>query len=114
MPQTLNAIMMTVGLSVLAVLGDYFLKLAGTQVSPFKSKWFLIGLLLYALSAFGAVYVLKHIKLATVGVVYCVSLILMLTVMGVVFFKESLNGMEVIGIVLALASLLLLGRYASS
>jgi small multidrug resistance pump len=113
MTQSFNALLLTVGLSLCAVVGDYFLKVAGTNESPFRTKWFLAGLLMYALSAFGAVYVLKHVKLATIGVVYCVSLILMLTALGVVFFKESLNITEFIGIVLALAALLLLGRFAS-
>jgi multidrug transporter EmrE-like cation transporter len=113
MSQTVNAMLLTVGLSLFAVVGDYFLKMAGTNDNPFRTKWFIAGMLMYALSAFGAVYVLKHIKLATVGVVYCVSLILLLTTLGVVFFKESLHWSELIGILLALASLLLLGRFAS-
>jgi multidrug transporter EmrE-like cation transporter len=113
MTQTCNALLLTVGLSLFAVVGDYFLKMAGSSDSPFRTKWFIAGLLMYALSAFGAVYVLKHVKLATVGVVYCVSLILLLTALGVVIFKESLNFTELIGIVLALAALLLLGRFAS-
>ena len=54
----------------------------------------------------------KHLKLATISVLYSVSLVLLLTAIGVVLFRESLNYFEVIGIVLAVISLVLLMRFA--
>jgi multidrug transporter EmrE-like cation transporter len=54
---------------------------------------------------------MRHLKLATIGVVYSVCMILLLTGMGVVFFGESLNRYEVAGIVLAIAAVLLLSRF---
>jgi drug/metabolite transporter (DMT)-like permease len=50
-------------------------------------------------------------KLATIGVLYSVSMILLLTTIGVVVFRESLNRFEIFGIVLAVASLVLLIRF---
>ena len=111
MTQTIMAILATVGLSVLAVIGDYFLKVAGRQQGPFKTWGFLIGLAAYACSAFVAVYVLKHLKLATVGVVYCLSLTLLLTALGVLVFGERLQIYEIIGIIMALVSLCMLARF---
>ena len=55
---------------------------------------------------------MKHLKLATISVLYSVSLVLLLTAIGVVLFQESLNSFEVIGIVLAVISLVLLMRFA--
>jgi small multidrug resistance pump len=55
--------------------------------------------------------VMKHLKLATVGVVYSISMVLLLTAVGVVMFKESLNGYEIAGLVVAVGSLLLLTRF---
>ena len=55
---------------------------------------------------------MRHLKLATISVLYSVSLVLLLTAIGVVLFGESLNYFEVIGIVLAVASLVLLMRFA--
>ena len=55
---------------------------------------------------------MKHLKLATISVLYSVSLVLLLTAIGVVLFQESLNHFEVIGIVLAVVSLVLLIRFA--
>ena len=70
------------------------------------------GFALYASTAFGWVMVMKHLKLATISIVYSVSMVLMLTAVGVVFFRESLSYYETAGIVLALASLVLLMRFA--
>src|SRR5437879_13625655 len=47
---------------------------------------------------------MRHLKLATISVLYSVSLVLLLTAIGVVLFRESLNYFEVIGIVLGVAS----------
>jgi multidrug transporter EmrE-like cation transporter len=55
---------------------------------------------------------MKQLKLATISVIYSVSLVLLLTAIGVVLFRESLNYFEVIGIMLAVASLVLLMRFA--
>jgi small multidrug resistance pump len=106
------AILVTVGFSIVGVVGDYFLKLASEQQSSFRSKWFYIGLVVYSSTAFGWVFVMKHLKLGTISGVYSVSMIVLLTTMGVVIFKETLNYYEVAGLVLAVASLILLMRFA--
>src|SRR5262245_4412213 len=95
------AILVTVAFSVIGVAGDYFLKLASGREQPLRSAWFYFGFALYASTAFGWVYVMQHLKLATIGVVYSVSMILLLTAVGVVLFRESLNLYEMAGIGLA-------------
>jgi multidrug transporter EmrE-like cation transporter len=55
---------------------------------------------------------MSRLKLATISVLYSVSLVLLLTAVGVVLFRESLSYFEVIGIILAVASLVLLMRFA--
>jgi drug/metabolite transporter (DMT)-like permease len=61
--------------------------------------------------AFGWVFLMKHLKLATVSVVYCVSMVLLLAAVGVIGFKETLIGYEIAGIVMAIASLVLSVRF---
>ena len=97
---------------MIGVLGDYFLKLASTRVEPLRTGWFYLGFALYASTAFGWVFVMRHLKLATISVLYSVSMVLLLTAVGVVVFRESLNHFELAGIVLAVASLILLMRFA--
>lgn len=112
MDRQTTAVLVTVGFSVVGVVGDYFLKLASGRDQPLRSGWFYLGFALYASTAFGWVYVMRHLKLATIGVLYSVSMILLLTAVGVVLFGESLSTSEAVGIVLALASLALLTRFA--
>jgi small multidrug resistance pump len=111
MDKTALAVIVTIAFSVVGVIGDYFLKLASAQDQSLKSPAFYIGFVIYAATAFGWVFVMKHLKLGTVGVVYCVSMVLLLTAIGVVAFKETLNGYEIAGLVMAVGSLLLLTRF---
>ena len=106
------AILVTIGFSAWGVLGDYLLKLASVQKSPLRGKWFYLGFAVYASTAFGWVFVMKHLKLATISVVYSMSMILLLTAIGTFVFRESLNGFEIVGIVLAVISMVLLIRFA--
>src|SRR6266478_8543166 len=106
------AVLVTIAFSVIGVLGDYFLKVASAREQPLRTGWFYLGFALYASTAFGWVFVMRHLKLATISVLYSVSMVLLLTAIGVVLFQESLNYFEVIGIVLAVISLVLLMRFA--
>ena len=106
------AVLVTIAFSVIGVLGDYFLKLASAREQPLRVSSFYLGFALYASTAFGWVFVMKYLKLATISVLYSVSLVLLLTAIGVMLFQESLSYFEVIGIVLAVISLVLLMRFA--
>ncbi|MEO8605298.1 MAG: transporter [bacterium] len=106
------AVLVTVAFSTLGVVGDYFLKLASQEERPLTSRWFLIGFSVYASTAFGWVFVMRHLKLATISVLYSVSMVLLLTTVGAVFFRESLSATEVLGLAMAIGSLVLLVRFA--
>ena len=112
MDKTWIAVVVTIIFSIVGVTGNYFLKLASNYNNPIRSGWFYIGFALYASTAFGWVFVMKYLKLATISVLYSVSIILLLTAVGFVFFKEVLNPYEIAGLVLAIASLVLLARFA--
>ena len=102
----------TIGFSIVGVVGDYFLKLASSEDNPLRSRWFYVGFLVYASTAFGWVFVMRYQKLGTIGVVYSVSMVLLLTLVGTRWFGESLNYSEMAGIVLVILSLILLVRFA--
>ncbi len=105
-------LLVTVAFSVVGVVGDYLLKLASEQKAPLRSGWFYVGFAVYASTAFGWVYVMRHLKLATIGAVYSVSMILLLTGVGVTAFRQPLNASEVAGLAMAVGSLILLMRFA--
>ena len=106
------AVIVTLAFSVVGVPGDYFLKLASREEASLRSPWFYVGFALYAATAFGWVFVMKHLKLGTISVLYSVSMVLLFTAVGVLFFRETLSYPEVVGRVLAIASLVLLVRFA--
>jgi multidrug transporter EmrE-like cation transporter len=111
MDKTGLAFVVAAVMSAVGIAGDYFLKRASGAASPLATRDFAAGLTLYASTAFAWVWVMRHLKLATIGVVYSVCMVLMLTAMGVLFFGESVNRYEAAGIGLALASLALLSRF---
>jgi drug/metabolite transporter (DMT)-like permease len=110
-PKTL-AVVVTLAFSVIGVLGDYFPKLASQEENSLRTPWFYIGFVLYAATAFGWVFVMKHLKLGTISVLYSVSMVLLLTAIGVVIFREALNYAEIAGLIMAIAALILLVRFA--
>lgn len=107
----MNPIILIVILSAIGVLGDVFLKIAGKDHKGVDTKWFILGLVTYAATAFGWFYVIKHIKLSSVGILYALSTAFILVGVGVIYFHDSLNTYEIVGIVLAIVSLFLLNRF---
>ena len=106
------AVIVTIAFSIVGVLGDYFLKLASKEDESLRTPWFYIGFALYAATAFGWLFVMKHLKLATISVLYSVSMIVLLTAVGVIAFRESLSYSEMLGLGMAIAALFLLVRFA--
>jgi small multidrug resistance pump len=110
-PKTL-AVIVTIAFSVVGVCGDYFLKLASREENSLSTPWFYVGFTLYASTAFGWVFVMKHLKLGTISVLYSVSMVVLLTAVGVVIFREKLNYAEVAGLIMAIGAMILLVRFA--
>jgi small multidrug resistance pump len=106
------AVMVTIAFSLVGVLGDYFLKRASQEENSLLSPWFYLGFALYSATAFGWVFVMKHLKLATISVLYSVSMVVFLTALGVVIFREKLGYGELAGLAMAVGALVLLVRFA--
>ena len=104
-------ILIVVAITLAGVVGDYFLKLAGSGSHYIELKWFFAGALIYASTSAGWFFIMKYMKLSTLGVVYAVTIVISLAIMGSLFFKESLSAYEIIGIFLGIISILLLGRF---
>ena len=104
--------LIAIGLALVGVVGDGFVKEATTTKGTVEIEYFIAGLLIYAVTAFGWFYVMKTMKLSTIGVFYAVSTVLFLTLAGFLFFGEHLNTAEWVGVTMAIASLAILGRFA--
>jgi small multidrug resistance pump len=94
------------------VLGDSLLKRAGEGATYISWAWFVPGFVVYALTAFGWFYILKEMKLTDMGVAYALSNVILLVLVGVFVFGERLNTYEIIGLGMAVMSIILLARFA--
>ena len=99
-------------LAIAGVVGDFFLKMAGYGTKYLDLKWFVPGLLVYASLSYAWFYVMKQVKLSTVGVFYSLFTVLLLVAIGTLYFHEKLNAYELLGIAAAIVSVILLSRFA--
>lgn len=106
------ALLATIGLCIVTVVGDYLLKRASNHPAPLNSWWFVAGFVVYSSTAFGWLYVMRHLRFATFGAVYAVASVLLLALVGVLFLGESLKWQEVVGIAMAVGAVVLLARFA--
>ena len=105
------AFWIVMSLSAVCVVADYWLKRASDLPHPIRSVPFVAGISLYAVSAFGWVYVFRHFKLATISAFFSLFVVVALAITGVVAFRESLSATETVGLGCAVAALILLGRF---
>lgn len=106
------AIAIIILLSALGAVGDYFLKIAGNGERFINFKFFSVGCIIFILLAVGWFYALKYIKFSTIGVVYGVSTMILMVIIGVLFFNEKLDAREMIGIASGIISIVLLAKFA--
>lgn len=99
-------------IACVTVAGDYCLKRASLQEYLHRSVWFWFGCGIYAATAAGWAAVMRHMKLATIGVLFSVFSVLFIALLGVAVFGERLGWREITGIALAIIAVVLLGRFA--
>jgi len=107
----MKSFLIVVALAMLGVVGDFFIKLAGNNATKVDFKFLTIGSIIYFASAFGWLFAMRHLKLATLGTIYALATSLLLVVLGVGVFREQLRLQEIVGVVLAATSLALLGQF---
>lgn len=99
-------------LVVLGTIGDFYMKLAGKEDKFIDWKLFLFGSIAWGLTIPGWFLAMKYMKLATAGVLYSLFIVIFSVSLGYFYFRESLNPYEIIGVISAVISLLLLSRFA--
>lgn len=112
MDTILIAFLAGIALSVITVIADALIKYASLQEALSGWRILIIGSILYGLTAFGWFFVMRKIKLSTLGVLYGVSCVLLLTLISAFYFKEKISPIEIFGISLAIISLIILSRFA--
>lgn len=106
------AFLIGIGLSAVTVFADFVIKQASLQNSFSGWKLLLAGAVIYGMTALGWFFVMRNIKLSTLGALYGVSCVLFLTLVSIFYFKESIVPLELLGIGMAIFSLIILARFA--
>ncbi|HLC52129.1 MAG TPA: transporter [Candidatus Nanoarchaeia archaeon] len=108
----LVAFLIGIGLSLITVLADSLIKHASLQNAFSGWQILILGAIIYGLTAFGWFFIMRKIKLSTLGVLYSVSMVVFLTLVSVFYFKEKISTLEIVGISMAIVSLVILFRFA--
>ena len=99
------------GVVAMTMFGDYLLKLASMKPGGLTSPEFAGAAAIYALSAVGWLFAMRHLTLAAIGVYYSMLMLILLAAMGVALFGEKLAAREILGIALACVSIGLMARF---
>jgi drug/metabolite transporter (DMT)-like permease len=99
-----------VAVTLVTLLGDYFIKLASDKPDGLLSHTFALGLIFYGLPAIGWFFLMRSHSLAAIGVLYSASTILLLAALGVFVFKEAFGWREAVGMLLAISAVLVVGQ----
>lgn len=92
---------------LLNTVGDYFLKVSSERQESFLTYQAFLGALLYAISAFGWIYVMQRFNLTVVGVLYSTMTIVVLTFLSITIFKEEVTKWQLLSAVLAIIAVLI-------
>ncbi|MFN0127383.1 MAG: hypothetical protein ACKV19_11935 [Verrucomicrobiales bacterium] len=98
-------------LSGVTVFADWALKVASGVAKPYVSGYFWLGAMVYMVSAFLWVPVMKSQKLSVLGAYYSVATMLLLAAVGVAMFDEVLSPREWAGIGCSIVSVILLTQF---
>ena len=100
-------------LAIITTFADIFIKNASLQNSFAGWPMLVLGSVIYGLTGIGWFFAMRYQKLSTLGVIFSISGVLLLTLVSVFYFKEKISHLEILGIVLAMVSLTLLYRFAA-
>lgn len=110
MSTNLGVLSLIVVLSVLSVAGDYCLKVATTS-SRSPTVPLALGLGAYLACGVGWYFALRYVSLATAGVLYGMTTLLLLVAVGVLGMNEVLTKAEWLGVAMAGIAILLASRF---
>lgn len=103
-----NSLIVLGFVTVATLLGDYFLKMAAARPEGMASTWFAAGAFTYGLLSIGWYFLMKSNSLATIGVMFSASTIILLTALGYFVFNEQFGLREGLGVSLAVLSVVVM------
>ena len=113
MNSSLIALVIIVLLTVITTFADILIKNASIQNAFSGWPMLLIGSLIYGLTGIGWFFAMRKLKLSSLGAIFSISTILLLSLVSIFYFKEKISGIEIVGILMAIVSIGILYRFAS-
>lgn len=108
----MHSALVLVAILALTLIGDYCIKLASDMPDGLRSPVFLVGAVFYGLPAVGWFFLMRSHSLAAIGVFYSGATIILLAILGAVAFREPFGIREVVGVALAIASVVVMSHEA--
>ncbi len=96
---------------VICIIGDYYIKKASMEEDWSGWKLLAVGCVLYGVSAFGFFFLMRSFKVFTVGMLHSFAVIFLSVILSLFVFNEKINAREILGLILGVASILLLVRF---
>src|SRR3989338_1986468 len=109
----LTGLLFVLFISVVTIFGDVFMKLAANANKYIDVSYFMYGMFLYLITGIGWFFAMKHVELSSIGTIYGLTTAIFLTLIGFFFFRENINIIEFIAIIMGVVSIFLLTRFAS-
>lgn len=100
-------------ISIVTIFGDVFMKLAGSSNKYIDVSYLIYGMILYLITGIGWFFAMKYVELSSIGTIYGLTTVIFLTLIGFFFFRENINIIEFIAIIMGIVSIFLLTRFAS-
>ncbi len=111
MNERIKWFLLIVMLEVISIFADYLIKRASLQAGWLGWRPLLAGGFIYGLTAIGWFYAMRTFKLFTINLFHSFLVIAASVLMSQFIFGEKLTNREVVGIVLGIASIVLLIRF---
>ncbi len=105
-------IILVIVLTLLTVVGDFFIKKAALKPG-FSGIYFLLAAaLIWGATAFGWFFLLRKMELSNANAIFAVGTIIFTIILTFFYFHEKISFPEIIGFILAVISIYILARFA--
>ncbi|OGH68591.1 MAG: hypothetical protein A3D53_02045 [Candidatus Magasanikbacteria bacterium RIFCSPHIGHO2_02_FULL_45_10] len=105
------SLLIAFGLSIVTVIGDIFIKEASLHQRFSGWKYLVLGGLIWSLTAIGWFYLMRREELSILGALYSLTIVMSLFLLGAFFYKEHITQLELLGLGLGMASIIILFRF---
>jgi drug/metabolite transporter (DMT)-like permease len=105
-----NALLVLVPITVATIAGDYCIKIASGSQSQSSHFMLIAGASLYGASSLGWFVLMHAHSLATIGVLYSATTIIMLAALGHFVFNEPTSTTQLLGLLLAIISVVIMNH----